>query len=118
VDPSAALHGSLGKVVLRNALARRIPADRIPVPKKGFTVPLGRWLREDLRPVVEERLLGPDAFPAGALDRAALRTWYEEHRSGRLDRTKGLWNLLALQLWADVHCRPLPTSGAGGGGAR
>lgn len=110
VDPSAAMHGSLGKVVLRHALARRVPAEKIPVPKKGFTVPLGRWLREDLRPVVEDRLLGPDAFPVGALDAVALRAWYEEHRSGRLDRTKGLWNLLALQLWADVHCQPLPAA--------
>ncbi len=109
IDPSAALDGSLGKVVLRKALARRIPPEQIPVAKKGFTVPLARWLREDLRPVFEERVLGPDAFPAGAFDRAELRTWYEGHLSGRLDRTKGLWNLLALQLWADRHCRPLPS---------
>lgn len=108
VDPSAALQGTTGKVVLRQALARRVDPTTIPVAKKGFTVPLGRWLREDLRPVVHERLLGAGAFPAGVLDADALAGWYEEHRSGRLDRTRGLWHLLALQLWADEHCRPLP----------
>jgi asparagine synthase (glutamine-hydrolysing) len=111
VDPSAALDGPLGKVVLRKALARRIPPEQIPVAKKGFTVPLARWLREDLRPVFEEQVLGADAFPAGAFDRVQLRAWYQDHLSGRLDRTRGLWNLLALQLWADRHCRPLPTDG-------
>ena len=35
------------------------------------------------------------------------RSWYGEHLSGRLDRTRGLWNLLALQLWAERHRRPL-----------
>lgn len=110
VDPSAALQGSTGKVVLRKALERRVDPSSIPTAKKGFTVPLGRWLREDLRPVVEDRLLVADAFPAGVFDAAALRAWYEEHRSTRLDRTRGLWNLLALQLWADAHCRPLTSS--------
>ena len=94
--------------MLRKALARQIPPAQIPVAKKGFTVPLGRWLREDLRPVFEEQVLGPNSFPAGAFDRAELRTWFDGHLSGRLDRTKGLWNLLALQLWADRHCQPLP----------
>lgn len=112
VDPSAALDGPLGKIVLRKALAQRIPTEKIPVAKKGFTVPMARWLREDLRPVFEERVLSPDSFPAGAFDRQALRTWFDGHLSGRYDRTRGLWNLLALQLWAERHCRPLPASGA------
>jgi asparagine synthase (glutamine-hydrolysing) len=108
IDPSAALHGTTGKVVLRRALAARVDPATIPRAKKGFTVPLGRWLREDLRPLVDERLLRTDAFPAGVIDQAAIRTWYEDHRSGRIDRTRGLWNLLALQLWADTHLKPLP----------
>lgn len=107
VDPSAALDGRVGKVVLRRALAQKVPAADIPVPKKGFTVPLAAWLRDDLRPVVEDLLLAPDAFQADAFDRPALRAWYEEHRSGARTHTRGLWNLLALQLWARTHLRPL-----------
>lgn len=107
VDPSAALHGQLGKVVLRRALEQRVPPDRIPVPKRGFTVPMRDWLREDLRPAVQELLLDRDPFPTGFFDRAGLAAFYEDHRSGRLDLTRGLWHLLALQLWADRHLRPL-----------
>ena len=61
-----------------------------------------------LRPLVEALLLGRDPFPSGVFDRAALRSWCEDHRSGRLDLHRGVWNLLALQLWADRHLRPLP----------
>ena len=111
VDPSAALSADVGKGVLRRALARRVDPATIPLAKKGFTVPLGRWLRDELRPVVTERVLRPDAFPAGAFDLAGLTDWYEDHRAGRLDRTRGLWNLLALQLWADHHLRPLAAAG-------
>ncbi|HRW36549.1 MAG: asparagine synthase (glutamine-hydrolyzing) [Acidimicrobiales bacterium] len=107
VDPSAALDGSVGKGVLRRALAARVDPATIPIAKRGFTVPLGRWLREELQPVVVDHLLGPDAFPSGVFDRDGLADWYEDHRSGRVDRTRALWNLLALQLWADRHLRPL-----------
>lgn len=110
VDPSAAIAGTTGKQVLRHALARRVPPERIPVPKRGFTVPMGSWLREDLRPAVEALLLDRDPFPSGFFDRAGLAAFYDDHRSGRLDLTRGLWNLLALQLWADEHLQALPAT--------
>lgn len=110
VDPAAAIRGTVGKRVLRRALERQVPADRIPVPKRGFTVPLRDWLRADLQPVVRELLIDRDPFPSGFFDRAGLAAFYEDHRSGRLDLTRGLWNLLALQLWADRHLRPLESA--------
>lgn len=115
VDPSACLADGVGKGPLRRALSRVVPAERIPLPKKGFTVPLRDWLRGDLRGVVQERLIARDPFPNGFFDRNGLAAFYEEHRSGRRDLTRGLWNLLALQLWADAHLRPLtPVPDRGG----
>jgi asparagine synthase (glutamine-hydrolysing) len=108
VDPADCLTGGTGKLVLRQALARHVPQDRIPVPKRGFTVPMAGWLRQDLRPAVESLLLDRDPFPSGVFDPTGLRTWYGDHLAGRLDLHRGLWNLLALQLWADRHLRPLP----------
>jgi len=107
VDPGACVSGSVGKRVLRHALERHVPADRIPLPKRGFTVPMKSWLADDLRPAVQALLLDRDPFPSGFFDRSGLASFYEDHRSGRLDLTRGLWNLLALQLWADEHLQPL-----------
>lgn len=107
VDPSACLNSRTGKLVLRNALSRHVSADRIPVPKRGFTVPMARWLRDDLQPVVNDLLVERDPFPHGYFDRAGLKAFYADHSSGRLDLSRGLWNLLALQLWAKTHLRPL-----------
>ena len=107
VDPSACLDGTVGKRVLRAALERHVPRERIPTPKRGFTVPMREWLRHDLRDSVEDLLLQGDAFPAGLFDRDGLRGFYRDHLDGRLDLTRGLWNLLALQLWSNRHLRPL-----------
>jgi hypothetical protein len=68
------------------------------------------WLSDDLRPAVQALLLDRDPFPTGFFDRRGLAELYEDHRSGRLDLTRGLWNLLALQLWADRHLQPLGSS--------
>jgi len=108
VDPSAALVGTDGKLVLRRALETKVPAGSIPRAKRGFTVPLGQWLRDDLQPLVMD-VFGHDAFPAGVFADGELRRWFEEHRAGRLDRTRGLWNLVSLQMWARTHLRPLPS---------
>jgi asparagine synthase (glutamine-hydrolysing) len=107
VEPDACLDGAIGKRVLRQALARHVPPERIPIPKRGFTVPMATWLRRDLRPTVDALLLDRDPFPHGFFDRGALRAWWADHDAGRRDRSRGGWNLLALQLWADRHLSPL-----------
>jgi hypothetical protein len=71
---------------------------------------MAQWLRTDLRAHVEALLLERDPFPNGFFDRPQLQAWCEDHFSGRLDRHRGLWNLLALQLWADRHAQPLASS--------
>lgn len=107
IDPAVCFADGRGKAVLRSALAHHVPADSIPRPKKGFTVPMGRWLRTDLAPLVRDRLLSGETVLGDAVDRPALTRWYESHVRGEVDRTRGLWNLLALQLWADTHQIPL-----------
>lgn len=110
VDPIDCMQNGIGKLPLRNALGQQVPPESIPIPKKGFTVPMAQWLRTDLRGHVEELLLERDPFPNGFFDREQLKLWCEDHFSGRLDRHRGLWNLLALQLWADRHAKPLPSA--------
>lgn len=103
VAPEECVADGVGKQPLRRALARRVHKESIPIPKRGFSVPMGSWLRRELRQVVEALLLERDPFPAGCFDRRALRAIYGEHLEERRDHTRGLWSLLAMQLWADRH---------------
>jgi hypothetical protein len=42
------------------------------------------------------------------LDLARVRSWYDEHRAGRADRSKILWALFSLRYWEtrSVAARP------------
>ncbi len=65
----------------------------------GFSVPLARWLRRELKPMIEERVFRKDAFIAGLFDTEPIRTWWSQHQSGIRDYSHFLWALLVLECW-------------------
>ncbi|MCU1499115.1 MAG: asparagine synthase, glutamine-hydrolyzing [Acidimicrobiales bacterium] len=88
-----------GKWALRQLLLRRYPADLVERPKSGFGVPIGSWLRAELRPWAEE-LLSPTALAdAPFLDPAPVRQAWKAHLAGTHDHTYELWDVLMLQSW-------------------
>jgi asparagine synthase (glutamine-hydrolysing) len=94
--------GSVGKVVLKEALRGMVPDDVLTRPKQGFGLPLGEWFRGELRPLVADTLLDRPRLSAH-LKHETVRRLYEEHRSGRADRGHALWTLLVLELWLRKH---------------
>jgi len=86
----------IGKIPLRKSLARYVSS--LTSEKKGFAPPMGKWLRDSLRPVVEEVLLTRDSLAGVEVDKKALRALYQEHLDG-IDYGWGLWPLLSLALW-------------------
>jgi hypothetical protein len=59
---------------------------------------MGEWLRDSLRPVVEDVLLTRDSLAGVEVDKKALRDLYKSHLEER-DYGWGLWPLLGLALW-------------------
>ena len=105
IDPFECMRNGTRKAVLRDLLARYVPAEEIPKPKRGFAVPLADWLRGPLSPLVEETLFSGPLFPTGVFDSGALRSYWNDHLSGRRDLKWGIWTLLALQWWSKGHQR-------------
>lgn len=89
----------VGKWILRQVLYRHVPRALIERPKTGFSVPLGDWLRGPLRAWADE-LLAPKSLAAdGLLDDGKVSLLWQEHLSGRFDRSSYLWNVLMFQAW-------------------
>lgn len=86
------------KWILRHAYRDRLPREILDGPKRGFAVPLGRWLREDLRSWIDERLLDP-ASASGVLDSEAVQKVVSAHMDGRTDRAQQIWALVCLEEW-------------------
>src|SRR5918994_1282119 len=92
------------KAIFREAVRDIIPSEILTRKKMGFPVPVGRWLRDDFWPVVQEFVLGPRATSRGYFDRGSLARMAEEHRSGRAKHGDRLWLLVNLEIWQRVFC--------------
>ncbi len=89
------------KRLLKQAASKRLPASILARPKKGFGIPVARWLRGPLGPLMDS-LLDPSRLARQGLFRPEeVARRVAEHRSGVRDHRKPLWTLLMFQLWHD-----------------
>jgi asparagine synthase (glutamine-hydrolysing) len=97
--PSALkLKGRDGKHIFKKALAGRLPDDILYRPKMGFGVPVGEWLRRDLRSYAKELVLDGEATRRYLNVSNVERLW-REHQLGTRNRATELWTLMMLNLW-------------------
>lgn len=92
------LRDGVGKWVLRQAIADRVPAEVFQRPKQGFDVPLRHWFRDELSYRLDE-LLNPNASIYAYASHAAVTRIVTEHRAGRRDHARTIWRLLVLDRW-------------------
>src|SRR5947209_4024373 len=104
------LDGTRSKVLLRRVAARRLPAEILGRPKRGFAPPVSRWLREDLRDFARDLLLASDAFGRDLFDRRAVARLFDDHEARRLEAGWALWTLLMLELWGREVARQAPSA--------
>ncbi len=88
-----------GKWILRQVLARYVPPALTERPKMGFSVPVGAWLRSELRPWAEELLEASMLSSQGYLDAGRVRQRWNEHLSGARDYSLSLWAVLMFETW-------------------
>ena len=92
---------STSKWVLREILYKYIPRKLIDRPKKGFTMPLGPWMRNPLKPWLMDMLNYRRIKNEGFLDPDIVKNLVQEHIDGRKDNSSKLWNILMWQTWLD-----------------
>ncbi len=92
-----------GKWLLRQVLDRYVPTSLIERPKAGFAVPIGEWLRGDLKPWAEA-LLAPDRLAReGYFNVQAVEEMWRQHQTHERDREHQLWNILMFQSWLETQ---------------
>ncbi len=98
---SLKVRGFKGKYILKKAVEPWLPRKIIYRQKRGFAVPIASWIRNELRPLVEDALAEDKVKQQGLFNPAFVRQILGEHLAGRADHRKSLWTLLCFQLWYD-----------------
>lgn len=94
------------KYLLKRAVEPWLPREIVHRQKRGFSVPIARWMRQELKPLTDETLDGGKLRRDGLFNAAFVRELLEAHWSGKADNRKTLWTLLAFQLWYDRWGKP------------
>ncbi len=96
LPPDMRIRGGQGKWLMKKAMEPYLPHDILYRPKMGFSVPLADWFRGPLAERASALADNSAALSTGWFDRAFLRRAVDEHRSGRSDNSRLLWQLLML----------------------
>jgi len=93
------MRGMQTKYLLKKVAAQLVPKEVVYRRKMGFGVPIGRWLRNEMRPFLHEVLLSDRSMKRGIIKPEALRQYVQEHTESKRDHSYKLWTLLMLELW-------------------
>jgi len=99
LPPSFKLNRGVGKKLLRASMRDKIPSAILRRPKRGFPLPLGRWLRGPLHEACREELLAAGSAVRGIVEHPLLKRLLEEHRRGSVDRTEEIYALWLYEAW-------------------
>ncbi len=88
------LHGSEGKYIFKKSLEGRLPNDILYRPKMGFSVPLAKWFRNELKQDIRDSVLSERMMESHYFDQSHLRNIVGNHQSGISDNSAQLWTLM------------------------
>lgn len=93
------VRGTTTKYLLKKALCGRLPQNILKRAKKGFGVPVSKWMRKEFKPMIDEVFCDSFLKKQGIFNAEVIRTLVEEHQSQKFDRRKQLWTLFMFQRW-------------------
>ncbi len=89
------------KKILRDILKEYIPEDVFNQPKRGFAVPIGNWMRNELKEEFTSALDDDFLNKVPNLNVERFKKLLQEHMDGKQDHTPYIWKLFVLRKWYD-----------------
>lgn len=88
-----------GKYIIKKIAEKYLPREIVHRKKVGFTVPIGGWLRQELKELLIDNLLQSGSFCSTYIMRKDIERLITDHIESKRDNHKKLWILLNLELW-------------------
>jgi asparagine synthase (glutamine-hydrolysing) len=97
------LRGQQLKYLLRKIAGRYLPKELVERKKQGFSFPIGKWLRTNLREYARRVLRQSRFVELGLFNEDYMLRILEEHVAGEADHNYRLWILINLEIWYRLY---------------
>lgn len=87
------------KYIFKKSVSSLIGEELAYRKKQMFTVPIGNWLKHELKDMVNDLLFSDKARSRGLFDEEYVSWLYETHCSGEENHTREIRALMAVELW-------------------
>jgi asparagine synthase (glutamine-hydrolysing) len=87
------------KRILRDILKEYIPEEVFNQPKRGFAVPIGQWIREELKEEFVSNLSDDFLNQVPNLNVSKFKKMFEDHLQGKADYSSYIWRVFVLSKW-------------------
>lgn len=85
------------KYILKKAFLSILPKKILYRKKRGFSVPLKHYLRNELRDLAYKEIFDFQAFDY--YDKNSLKNLWHKHQKGHADYSRLLWSIIMFNLW-------------------
>jgi len=92
-----------GKKILKNILEKHIPKTLIDRPKQGFSIPIDKWIRGDLRDWASSMLSYEKTHHIGIFKPDVVDAILQDHLAGKKNFGQQLWTMLMTHMWFDSN---------------
>jgi asparagine synthase (glutamine-hydrolysing) len=87
------------KYLLKKVMKGFLPKEIIERKKKGFGIPIAKWVKGPLRELFEDLLSYDKIEKEGILNPSYVSSLLQDHLANKKDNRKQLWTLLVWELW-------------------
>ena len=95
--------GSVTKVILREIAKKYLPLKLIDQPKRGFEVPLKKWVDTDLRENIYDRL-SMNSYSSSFINQSFITKLLERNiKVSDEKRAKMIWSMYCLEVWKETQ---------------
>ena len=94
-------NGRVSKYILKKLASLYLPENIVKRPKKGFGIPIAKWIKHELKLHFQEILSKDRIDTQGLFNGCNVQSLLNEHLFNKKDNRKLLWTLYIFSLWLE-----------------
>ena len=100
IPPSIRFKNGMSKYVLKKLAEKYIRPDIMNLPKKGFSIPIYSWMRNEWKDHIEEHL--ECLISRQIFNSEFIRSMWSKYLKGDIGYSHRIWSLYCLEVWFDT----------------